>query len=508
MPNTLLTVFLSSTGKDLAPFRQALMERLKRSDHIRCDGMENFGARDASPLEFCRERVQACDIFVGLIGYYRGWEPPSDNRKRSITEIEYDCATEAGKPRLMYVAPDDLRVTSPNQKPVEERRQDNFRGRLLQDRIVGKDFGSPDILAGAIAVDLLNHLAQRLAGQLIADRPAQAVPGAALAVAEAVTSAVKAADEGDDRLERALDLLQAKKVREAERLFREVAEGKAARVKKDSREAAAAFRHLGAIAGLADPKRALDAYQRAVQLDPDDLHSLLWIGLIQKDRGDLDDAEKRLRQVAASANDDEQAWYLYWARLGLGDICRARGDFTRTMNEYQEARYVAERVAKADPDNADWQRDLSVAYTKVGDVQVAQGHLPEALKSFRDNLAIAERLAKADPDNAEWQRDLAVSNERIGDLHQQRQDGREAIAAFERALAIYTDLLTKFPDNTYFLVSSTVPLSRLGELRGLAGRAYYERALKILKELDAAARLEPGRKPAIAWIERQLADLP
>ena len=50
-----------------------------------------------------------------------------------------------------------------------------------------------------------------------------------------------------------------------------------------------------------------------------------------------------------------------------------------------------------------------MSYDKVGDVLVAQGNLPEALKSYRDSLAIADRLAKADPGNADWQRDLSVS---------------------------------------------------------------------------------------------------
>ena len=40
---------------------------------------------------------------------------------------------------------------------------------------------------------------------------------------------------------------------------------------------------------------------------------------------------------------------------------------------------------------------------------VAQGNLAEALKSYQDSLAIADRLAKADPGNAGWQRDLSVS---------------------------------------------------------------------------------------------------
>ncbi len=56
-----------------------------------------------------------------------------------------------------------------------------------------------------------------------------------------------------------------------------------------------------------------------------------------------------------------------------------------------------DRLTKADPNNAEWQRDLAVSYDKVGDVLVAQGSLPEALKSFQAGLAIADRLAKADP---------------------------------------------------------------------------------------------------------------
>ena len=44
---------------------------------------------------------------------------------------------------------------------------------------------------------------------------------------------------------------------------------------------------------------------------------------------------------------------------------------------------IGERLAKSDPGNAGWQRDLSVSYDKVGDVLVAQGNLAEALKSYR-----------------------------------------------------------------------------------------------------------------------------
>ena len=56
---------------------------------------------------------------------------------------------------------------------------------------------------------------------------------------------------------------------------------------------------------------------------------------------------------------------------------------------------IAERLAKADPGNAGWQRDLSVSHNKIGDVQREQGDLAAALTSYRASLAIAERLGSA-----------------------------------------------------------------------------------------------------------------
>jgi hypothetical protein len=49
-----------------------------------------------------------------------------------------------------------------------------------------------------------------------------------------------------------------------------------------------------------------------------------------------------------------------------------------------------------------------------------------------------------------------------------------------------------------------VPLMRLGDLDADRGNAYFERAFKILKDLDAAGRLEPRRKGSIAWLESRL----
>jgi hypothetical protein len=74
----------------------------------------------------------------------------------------------------------------------------------------------------------------------------------------------------------------------------------------------------------------------------------------------------------------------------------AQGNLPEAVKAFRNGFGIRDRLAKSDPDNAGWQRDLSVSFIKIGDVLVAQGNLPKALKSYRDGHAIAGRLAKAD----------------------------------------------------------------------------------------------------------------
>ena len=96
-----------------------------------------------------------------------------------------------------------------------------------------------------------------------------------------------------------------------------------------------------------------------------------------------------------------------WSWIDLGDIWMTTGSLDEAVKAFRAAEDAARRTKS--------ERDLSVSYEKIGDVLVAQGNLPEALKSYRDGQTIFERLAKADPGNAGWQRDLSVS------LRQDRQ---------------------------------------------------------------------------------------
>jgi len=62
-------------------------------------------------------------------------------------------------------------------------------------------------------------------------------------------------------------------------------------------------------------------------------------------------------------------------------------------------------------------------HERIGDVLVAQADGPGALAAYQAGLAIRDGLAKRDPANTQWQRDLFVSKAKIGDVLVAQGDG-------------------------------------------------------------------------------------
>ena len=223
--------------------------------------------------------------------------------------------------------------------------------------------GGNTSIGGNVTIGLDEKAVVALVARLIAERQTPPAPGEEKRIGEAVQSIAQGA-ASDTRLQKALDLLKENKTADATQLLSAFAEDKTARIGKDRKEAAIAYRNLGAIAGLADPKRALEAYEKAVALDPDDVASLFWSGSIQIDHGDLNKAQTRLERVLTLAKTNDQAFYKYWALLGLGDIKQRRGDLAGARQSYNDGLAIADRLATSDPGNAGWQHDLSVSYDK------------------------------------------------------------------------------------------------------------------------------------------------
>ena len=136
-----------------------------------------------------------------------------------------------------------------------------------------------------------------------------------------------------------------------------------------------------------------------------------------------------------------------WAFDERGAIYATNGETTSAIEAFRAGMAIRERLARQDPDNTQWQRDLSISHERIGDVQVAQGDLPGALQAFRAGMAISERLARLDSRNAGWQRDVLVSLTKLAGVAAAAGDRAEAIAQAERAVALARELVERFPGN-------------------------------------------------------------
>ena len=96
--------------------------------------MAYFAARDDKPAEYCQRRVRECDVYAGLIGLRYG-SPVRDRPEVSYTELEFEAATEAGLPRLVFLLDEDAVLPIPaamllDADPGLQARQRAFRDRL------------------------------------------------------------------------------------------------------------------------------------------------------------------------------------------------------------------------------------------------------------------------------------------------------------------------------------------------------------------------------------------
>ena len=63
--------------------------------------MRYFAASDGQPAEYCRIRVRECEIYVAVVGFNYGSMVPGE--AISYTEMEFQAASAAGLPRLVFL---------------------------------------------------------------------------------------------------------------------------------------------------------------------------------------------------------------------------------------------------------------------------------------------------------------------------------------------------------------------------------------------------------------------
>lgn len=110
--------------------------------------MEHMPANADDAVAASLKLIDGSDVYVGIIGYRYGFVP--EGHEKSITEMEYERATERGIPRLVFVMGDEHPVTAhdvetgPNAEKLVA-----FKQTLLSSHIV-EFFRSADELRGLV----------------------------------------------------------------------------------------------------------------------------------------------------------------------------------------------------------------------------------------------------------------------------------------------------------------------------------------------------------------------
>ena len=148
----------------------------------------------------------------------------------------------------------------------------------------------------------------------------------------------------------------------------------------------------------------------------------------------------------------------WWRRA----ICRGAEILSRRLA-------ISDRLAKSDPGNAGWQRDLSVSYNKVGDVQVAQGDLAGALKSYQDSLAISRPAGQIRSRQRRLAaRSLGVLRE-VGDVQVAQGDLAGALKSYQDGLAIRDRLAHPIPATPAGSAISRCRYDKVGDVQVAQG---------------------------------------
>ena len=276
------------------------------------------------------------------------------------------------------------------------------------------------------------------------------------------------------------------------------------------RQAAELARELGALAFAHDVRVALAAYVRAAEYEPQNTWTRFFIGDLQLLCGDVSAAMENyhlalgVAQELAARDPANSQWQrdLSVSYTKVGDVLVAQGDVPGALRAHYKSLSIAEALAAQDPANTQWQRDLSVIHNKIGDVLVAQGDEPGALSSYRKGLSIAEALAAQDPDNTVGQRDLSVSHNKIGDVLVAQGDGPGALCAHRKSLAIAEALAARDPANTVWQRDLSVTHNKVGDV--LAAQSDSPGALSAYRKGLSIAEALAARDPANTLWQRDL----
>lgn len=130
-------------------------------------------------------------------------------------------------------------------------------------------------------------------------------------------------------------MLEEGKVGESERLLIQYANEQAGKSSQ-------AWVNIGNIAYLNNTQEALDAYQKAVQINPENTEAQNQLGHIYSRKGDLAAAEKAYQKILTLSGGDQSIKAVAYGNMG--NVYQARGDLDKALELYQKSLAINETL--------------------------------------------------------------------------------------------------------------------------------------------------------------------
>ena len=304
------------------------------------------------------------------------------------------------------------------------------------------------------------------------------------------------------------------------------------------REAAAAYRAAGNLAGgdsrwsylearalwTVDPAASETAVLESIRLDPDYAAARLLAGQLAEEAGRTAAAQEHYREILESAAGRTAPANTAAASFRMGRLLAADGD-------PEAALPLLERAAALAPESGAVAAVLARVYRRTGDAERARA-AAERARNLEHDLMISDPLmdrvhavavsvvgreARASaaekagrPEVAERiLREMIVSRPHAADLHYNLGNNLSRQERNDEALEAWTAALDRNPDHIPTLINSSIVLARSGNLGEAERRC--RRVLEIrpdhpgaLSSLGSIAALSGRRAESLRWFRRAL----
>lgn len=145
--------FIGSTSRDLLEHREAVrivVDALGYEPNM----MEDWGAMDKTAVELCYGKVRESEVYIGIYAHRYGFSPEGSDI--SITEMEFEWATEMCIPRLCFLLDSSYTWSAEfiDEEP-DKSKLDNFKNRI-ESFLIRALFTDKESLATAVNLALEN----------------------------------------------------------------------------------------------------------------------------------------------------------------------------------------------------------------------------------------------------------------------------------------------------------------------------------------------------------------